>query len=110
MKILKNKKASTLVLATVIVMALSILAISVISVAGSQSYMGQAQVDKVKAEQLAKGLLYMKYMQAAQTGNLGGATVNTITLDGTDFSYSIVPVNNGSGPLGTNPITININF
>ncbi len=110
MKTLKNKKASTLVLATVIVMALSILAISVISVAGSQSYMGQAQVDKVKAEQLAKGLLYQEYMQTISDGNLGGTTVNTITLDGKDFSSKVVMVNDGSGPLGTNPVTITVNF
>ncbi|MDD3375595.1 MAG: hypothetical protein PHY73_07750 [Candidatus Omnitrophica bacterium] len=97
----------TLIIATAIIMALSILAVSVISLAGSQAYLGQAQVDKIKAEQLAKGAFWVNYMNLLT--NHVGFQLPVTTLDGKPFKITIT-TDAGTGLDGTDTVETEVSF
>ena len=108
MNISRNNKGITLIIATAIIMALSILAISVISVTGSQAYLGQAQVDKIKSEQLAKGAFWLNYMSRVTTGN--SLTAPAETLNGKTFTPSLSVNPFVIGQEGTQQVTSKVSY
>ena len=83
-----NKIGSTLIIAISTIMALSILAMSVLSLSGSQLYLGQAQINKIKAEQLAKGAFWVNYISLLTTG--AGSQIPDTFLNGKKFITTIV--------------------
>jgi hypothetical protein len=109
MKPLKNNKGMILVMATAIIMALSILAISVLSIAGSQSFLGQRQVDRIKAEELAKGAYWVYYMNRATHGVVSRVSLQP-TLDGKVFTARVTPSGLPSGPNNTFPVSSKVSY
>ncbi len=106
-----NKKynESGIILLTVImlVMAMSTLAIGIFGVMGSQGLLGQNQVDKIKAEQLAKGATYLRYMN--NVSNAGTPALKE-TLDGKDFTITFSTGGVGSGPENTTPHIVSVAY
>ncbi len=110
MHLLKNNQGFTLILSTVLVFTLTILALSVLSLTQSEHNLSQAQIDRIKAEQLAKGALFKQFTTAINNGlpfqNESGSEV----LDGKTFTYQTVVTNDGTGPLDSNPVTIVVSY
>ena len=100
-----NKIGSTLIIAISTIMALSILAMSVLSLSGSQAYLGQAQINKIKAEQLARGAFWVNYISLLTSG--ASFTIPVTTLEGTDFTTTLTTTT-GTGPGGTTDSVVTV--
>lgn len=78
-------KATVLVTVIMLILAMTILSIGILSAMGSQGLLGQNQVNRIKAEQLAKGVFWKYYIQHATSGSTSSVTV-TETLDGKAYT------------------------
>lgn len=107
---LKNNQGFTLILSTVLVFTLTILALSVLSLTQSEHNLGQAQIDRIKADQLAKGALFKQFATAISNGQPFQNESGTENLNGKNFNYNVSINNDGSGPLGSDPVTIVISY
>jgi Tfp pilus assembly protein PilX len=110
MHLQKNNAGFTLILSTVLVFTLTILALSVLSLTQSEYNLGQAQIDRIKADQLAKGILFKQFTTAINNGMPFTDESGSETLDGKTFNYQATVTNDGSGPLGSNPVTVFISY
>lgn len=95
MKICKNNSGVVLVTVVIMTAVMMVFAISLISISASQSVAGQHQIDRIKAEQLAKGALWYNYTNL-QTNNIS-ATPPAENLDNKTYTPSIVSPGAGAG-------------
>ena len=107
MKIKNNNSGFVLVTVVVIALTITILAVALISTTTSQSLSAQHQIDRIKAEALAKGAHWYNYMSINANG--APATPPAITLDGKTFTPNI-GVTPDVGPAGTDQIDIQITY
>ena len=88
---LANGGESGVVLITVVVliMVMSILAIGVMGTNVSQSLSNQHQIDRIKAEQLAKGAFWDSYMKILRGIDPVANPTPSETLDNKDFTVDV---------------------
>jgi hypothetical protein len=106
---LNNKKATVLVTVIMLITAMSALAVGILSAMGSQGVFGQNQVDRIKAEQLAKGYFWKVYYETALNGGSPSTVATPVVLDGKTYTVSIA-VGGSAGPNGTTPIATTISY
>ena len=100
---------SGFVLVTVIgiTLALTILAITLMSANVSQSISSQHQIERIKAEQLAKGGFWYNYMSLINSGS--EAPDFSETLDGKTYNVVITPGVVGP-PNSTTPYNVVVSY
>ena len=86
-----------------------IVTIGVISTNYSQSIYSQHQIDRIKAEQLAKGVAWYNYINRSFTGTTGYAPGDHEVIDGKTYNITITE-NLGTGPQGTDIYDIQIDY
>lgn len=102
--IFNNKnRGSVLVTVIMLILAMMSLAVGLLSVIGSQGLMGQSQVNRIKAEQFAKGLFWKFHHETNMSGT-PTAISSSVTLDGTTYFGSVT-----MGPAPANPGTNAVN-
>ena len=99
-KIQKNN-ATVLVTVIMLTLAMTTLAVGLLSAIGNQGFSGQNQVDRIKAEQLAKGAFW-KYYSERMLGTTGSAPSET--LDGKTYSTAV------AFNATTNAVSINASY
>ena len=104
LKILNNNDGVVLVTVVIIIVVMMIFTVSLISITVSQNLSNQHQIERIQAEQVAKGIMWSNYMNLYPGG--GQVPNGTITLDGKNYDYTITPGAAGSGPNQTDPYTI----
>ncbi len=109
MKIMNNKKGIILLTVIMLVLAMTTLAVGILGAIGSQGLLGQNQVDRIKAEQLAKGYFWKSYMQGTATGT-AGTGMSSETINGKFFTIGVSAPNPGTGPSGTNPLQVSVTY
>ena len=105
-KQLDNENGVVLVTVVIITLTLMILAVALMSVSVSQSISGQHQIDRIKAEELAKGAFWYNYMNLTSTGT--PATPPGETLDGKPFTPAIT--SSSGGPNNTTIYSITVSY
>jgi len=105
---LNNKKATVLVTVIMLITAMSALAVGILSAMGSQGVFGQNQVDRIKAEQLAKGYFWKLYHEQAISG-ANATQVGTVTLDGKTYTIGVTSAGT-AGPGGTSTVTTTVTY
>lgn len=110
MKILHNQSGIVLVTVVVIIVTMTILAIALMSTTTSQVVATQHQIDRLKAEELAKGAHWYNYMNINTTGLT--AMPPAVILDGKTYTPIIIAPGPppGSGPNDTDQYDIRINY
>ena len=106
LKKLNNNEGVVLITVLTVVIVMMILAVSLISVTVSQNISNQHQIERIQAEQVAKGIMWNNYMNLYPGG--GAVGPGTITLDGRNYDYTITPGPLNTGPNGTDPFTIQV--
>ncbi|MFA5060223.1 MAG: hypothetical protein WC676_06300 [Candidatus Omnitrophota bacterium] len=101
-----NKSGIVLITVVIIIFTLMILAVGLLSTNTNQALMSQHQIDRIKAEQLAKGAFWYNYHNlTASAGALPPPP--TETMDGK--TYSITQTNSvGTGPNGTDTFSFQV--
>ncbi len=107
MKITNNNSGVVLITVVVIALTIMILAVSLISTTTSQSLSSQHQIDRIKAEELAKGAHWFNYMQITTNGS--SAIPLPTGLDGKTFTPTISTIPD-AGPEGTDQFDIRIDY
>ena len=103
-KTLTNESGVVLVTVVIMTLVMTILAISLISANVGQTLSAQHQIERIKAEQLAKGSFWYNYMSLATTGS--GATAPTEALDRKKYVPSIVSLPGGLNGTTTYKVTV----
>ncbi len=109
MKISGNSKGVVLVLVIILSIAMMIVTVGVVSTNYSKAIYSQHQIDRIKAEELAKGALWYHYTYRTLQGNPGPFVPPSETLDGKDFSVNVAN-SAGAGPSGTDEVGITISY
>ena len=88
-----NEKGIVLVTVILMVMALMILAVTLMSANTNQALSSQHQIERIKAEQLAKGAFWFNYMHRVKDPTYSGTpSLNGIeTMDQKSYTFNIVP-------------------
>lgn len=108
--IFKNEnKATVLITVIMMVLAMTTLSIGILGAMGSQGLLGQNQVNRIQAEQLAKGAFWQFYIRRATTGVSAPLTI-TETLDGETYTASASTDVPGTGPENTSEITTTTSY
>lgn len=105
---LSTNKATVLVTVIMLITAMSALAVGILSAMGSQGVFGQNQVDRIKAEQLAKGAFWKSYYEAAITGTKTPQLISE-TLDGKTYTAG-TSISGSAGPSGTSTLTSTVSY
>ena len=105
----KENKATVLITVIMLILAMTTLSIGILGAMGSQGLLGQNQVDRIKAEQLAKGAFWKYYTQRATTGATG-AIVEVETLDGKTYTATATAAGVSGNPNNTFPVTTTTNY
>lgn len=104
----KNDESGVvLILVLVISVVMMIFAVGMVALNASQAISTQHQIDRIKAEQLAKGAHWVNYMGLVELGTTLEAPPET--LDGKDFSVSLTE-SPATGPLGSDSYQFTIQF
>ena len=106
-KKLDNNEGVVLITVVIVVIVMMILAVSLISLTVSQNISNQHQIERIQAEQVAKGIMWTNYMELYPGGGVPVPN-GTITLDGRNYVYTVTPGAFNSGPNGTDPFTIQV--
>ena len=104
---IKNQ-GTVLITVIMLILAMMTLAIGILSALGSQGLLGQSQVSRIKADQLAKGYFWRYYYLTANGNNTTALFNGNEVLD--NQTYTIVQaVTANTGPYGTtNTITTTV--
>jgi predicted PurR-regulated permease PerM len=105
----KLEKGIVLISIIIVTIVISILVIGILSTNVSEVLVNQKQIDRIKAEQLAKGIFWVNYTNIYE----GNPVQNpgSVSLDGKQFTAYMTPGGApGSGPNGTQPYIINVNY
>ena len=105
-----NKEGMILLTILIISIVLSILALGIISMNVNAVSTSQGEVDRIKAEQLAKGVSWVAYSSLASYGSINSMNVINATLDNKTYSTSRSSGISTSGPFQTDPYTVTINY
>ncbi len=103
-----NDSGIVLVIVIILTIAMMIVTIGVISTNVSQKIYTSHQIDRIKAEQIAKGAAWHLFMDKALT-NSASLPYNEIILDGKTYNLSFTEGLN-SGPEGTDTYNITIQY
>lgn len=106
---IRNNNGLTLLLSVVLVFTLTILALGVLTLTGSENNLAQAQIDRIKADQLAKGIFFLHFTQAIHNTNPFQAGAGSEILDGKQFNYNVT-VTEGTGLLGSDTAVVTVTF
>ncbi|MCX5681765.1 MAG: hypothetical protein NT079_05795 [Candidatus Omnitrophica bacterium] len=102
-----KNKGSVLITVIMLILAMMALAIGILSALGSQGLLGQNQVSRIRADQLAKGYFWRYYFQTANSGTSAPFT-GTEVLDGQTYTITQTVTSIPPGPWGTNTITTTV--
>ena len=86
---LERREGIVLVTVVIMTMVMMILAVAIMSANSNQSLSNQHQVERIKAEQLAKGAFWYNYMSLAVLNST--ATPPAETLDLKLYTVNIIP-------------------
>lgn len=104
-----SKDGVVLVTVAIMTMVMMMLAVSLMSISSSQALSNRHQIDRIKAEQFAKGAFWNTYMQKI-TGNSVSNPMNEI-LDNRTYSANVTEGAAGSGLYGsTASYTITVSY
>ncbi len=108
----KKLKESGMVLITVVIIVsvLMILTVGLLNLNVSATLSNQHQIDRIKAEQFAKGAFWVGYMnKIVNDTDLDGTTLTT-TLDGKALTANITSAGAGTGPYGTESFNVHVAY
>ena len=105
-KRLQNKSGIVLVAIIVVTLVMSILAIGIMSTNLNQAFSSKTQVDRIRAEELAKGAFWFNFTSLRDLGT--SAVPPTETIDG--ITYTFNRTSTGVGPNGTTPQDIQVDW
>ena len=103
---LNTNEGVVLITVVIVVIVTMILAVSLIGIAVSQNISNQHQIERIQAEQVAKGIMWNNYMNLYP--GAGAVPNGIIPLDGRNYVYTINPGPVGTGPNGTDPFAIQV--
>ena len=106
-------KPSGIVLVTVllVIVVMIIFTIGLLSRSVTQTVSSEKQIDRIRAEQFAKGIFWQVYMNEANGGTVPNGTIFTSpTLDGKTFNATVVRGAAGSGTYGTTQFNIQVTY
>ncbi len=108
LKKLDNNEGVVLITVVIVVIVMMILTVSLISITVSQNISNQHQIERIQAEQLAKGSMWFNYMNL-YSGGLA-AVPAPVTLAGRVYTPTVNPGPGApdTGPDGTDPYTITV--
>lgn len=105
----KNDAGMVMVTALALSIIMAVLAMGVLSMNVSQVNMGENQVKRIKAQQLALGAWAVAYSNVTQGGSVTDLVLSE-SLDGKTYSASVSPSTPNSGPNVTDPYLLNISY
>ncbi|MFH1359596.1 MAG: hypothetical protein ABIJ41_00985 [Candidatus Omnitrophota bacterium] len=105
---LKEETGVILVTVIILTIVMMIVTIGVISTNYSQAIYTQHQIERIKAEQIGKGVAWYNYMNEFDPGS-ATPLPSTVTLDGKTYTITHVPTAN-AGPNNTDLHTFDITY
>ncbi len=110
MNIYKNNSGVVLITVVIMTVVMMVFAVGMISISTSQTIAGQHQIDRIKAEQLAKGTYWYNYQNLKSTNT--PAAMNAVNLDNKTYTPSIaLPPDPGTGFFNsTTQYNITVNY
>ena len=104
---LNTNEGVVLITVVIVVIVIMILAVSLVSMTVGQSISNQHQIERIQAEQLAKGSMWYNFMNL-YPGGPAAVPPGPITLDGRTFNPSFTVGAPGGGPNQTTPYAITV--
>jgi len=102
-----NIKGAILIAVAMLSFVMMVIAVGIITLNSSQSLTNRHQIERIKAEQVAKGAFWNNYM--SRFLNDTNATLNAEILDNKKFSPKITS-SSGGGPNGTDIDEITVDY
>ena len=108
----KNEQGIVLVTVIFMVIALMILAVTMMSVNSSQAVSSQHQIERIKAEQLAKGAFWFNYMHRINHPEYTGTPPlnGTEIMDGKIYTFNIIPGSVDTNYNDTTPFNAQVTY
>jgi len=102
----KNQKGSVLIAVSMLSLVMVIIAVGIITLSSSQSLSNRHQIERIKAEQVAKGAFWYNYMSLINTNNTD--MPDEEILDNKKFIPTLAAPS--SGPNGTTAYDIVVDY
>jgi Tfp pilus assembly protein PilX len=101
---LKNESGMVMLMVLMTIVVMMIFSIGVLSRTSSQTRSSEAQIDRIRAEQLAVGAFAKVYSDRAAGGAYTALTTITANLDGKTYQVNVTE--GGAGINNTNSISV----
>lgn len=102
----KNQKGSVLIAVALLSLVMTVIAMGIIALSSSQSLSNRHQIERMKAEQIARGAFWYNYMSRINSNTSG--TPDPEILDNKKFVPSISSA--PGGPSGTEVYTVVVDY
>ena len=104
----RNESGVVLITVIAISFVMMVLTLSLVSINRNQITSGQRQIERLKAEQLAKGYWWRYYL--ATMNGTPFVIPPAQPLNGKNYTISVVTGPIGLGPNGTTPVTAQVTY
>jgi len=101
-----KKKGFVFVTVVMMIVIMALITLSVISLNSSQSINAEKEIKRLQAESLGIGATQAMLLDA----NITSQVNFNQTMDGTDFTVTTGVTNNDSGPFGTDPLQVQVQY
>lgn len=105
---IRGEKGALLIAIAVLSLVMMIIAVGIVSLSSTQALSNQHQIERIKAEQVGKGVFWSNYMNIIHTGKALPKNPGAITLD--NHSYIPTVVNQGKGINQTTAYRIDVAY
>lgn len=101
-----GKKGFVFVTVVMIIAIMALITLSVISLNSSQSINAEKEIKRLQAESLGIGATQAMLLDS----NISSLVTFDQTMDGTNFTVTTDLTNDNSGPFGTDPLQVQVQY